>query len=302
MYVPDTGNQRIQVFNSLGQFLSKWGTFGSADGQFNDPYDAAVDASGAIYVVDAVNARIQKFSSPGVFATKWGSSGSAAGQFVFSGGGGVAVDPSGVVYVADYANGRVQGFTADGAFLEQFAGPGTANAAADIAISGAGVTYVVNRFPHNVQAFSAPSGPGLPSSSLPAPVLGRSVNAFPRSGTVFVSLPPGAARAAQVKGRRFVPLQEARQIPVGSLLDTRKGRVTLESAQDSAGNTQSGDFNGGVFQVLQSRKASARGTHHAVAEGVELQALQDGGPRKAGGRVSAQALALGHHPQAEGER
>jgi hypothetical protein len=67
------------------------------------------------------------------------------------------------------------------------------------------------------------------------------------------------ARSAQVKGVRFVPLEEARQIPMGSFLDTRRGTVRLLSARDRRGSTQSGDFAAGVFQVLQSRRASARG-------------------------------------------
>ena len=56
-----------------------------------------------------------------------------------------------------------------------------------------------------------------------------------------------------------MPITEARQIPVGSLLDTRKGTVRLTSARDSKGTTQNGDFAAGVFQVLQSRAAKAKG-------------------------------------------
>ena len=61
-----------------------------------------------------------------------------------------------------------------------------------------------------------------------------------------------------LKGVRFVPITEARQIPVGSLLDTRKGTVRLTSARDSKGTTQNGDFAAGVFQVLQSRARARR--------------------------------------------
>ena len=54
---------------------------------------------------------------------------------------------------------------------------------------------------------------------------------------------------------RFVPLTEARQIPVGSFLDTRRGTVRLQSARDRRGTRQQGDFGSGLFQVLQSRKS-----------------------------------------------
>ena len=46
-----------------GTFLTKWGSFGSGDGQFNEPDGVAIDASGNVYVADTGNNRIQKFDS-----------------------------------------------------------------------------------------------------------------------------------------------------------------------------------------------------------------------------------------------
>ena len=83
-------------------------------------------------------------------------------------------------------------------------------------------------------------GNGAPS---PKPILGRAVNVAVVSGQVLVKLP----------GQRFVPVSSARQIPVGSFLDTTRGTVRLTSAANSRGAVQSGDFSGGVFQVAQSR-------------------------------------------------
>jgi virginiamycin B lyase len=113
---------------------------------------------------------------------------------------------------------------------------------------------------------------------LPPPVLGKQVNAVPLSGSVFVSLPAGAARVAQsvpgLKGRRFIPLREARQVPVGSILDTRKGRVRLQSARNRSGATQSGEFSQGVFQVLQSGKSSARGLTELRLKGASFKSCK----------------------------
>ena len=100
-------------------------------------------------------------------------------------------------------------------------------------------------------------------SDLPAPVLGRTVNAEPVSGEVTVAIPAGAdsagdARTAQ-KGLRFIPLREARQLPVGTFFNTRKGRVRLQTATTRRGRRQAGVFSGGLFQTLQSRRRSARG-------------------------------------------
>ena len=109
------------------------------------------------------------------------------------------------------------------------------------------------------------------SQTVPPPVLGERMNVQKVRGTVLIAIPTGAtgagaARASQ-KGLRFVPLEQVRQIPIGSFLDTRRGTVRLTTARDSAGQTQSGEFSAGLFQVLQSRRPSARGLTDVVAKG-----------------------------------
>lgn len=94
----------------------------------------------------------------------------------------------------------------------------------------------------------------------PPPELGRNVGAAVVSGSVRVGVP-------SEEGVSFVPLEEATRIPVGSFLDTRRGTVSLTSARDRAGRTQSGNFANGLFQVQQSRRRSARGLTDLVLKG-----------------------------------
>ena len=70
----DTGNSRIQKLTAGGVYVARWGTRGSANGQFNTPSGVAVDASGAIYVSDSGNKRIQVFGVLPVSSrsTSWG--------------------------------------------------------------------------------------------------------------------------------------------------------------------------------------------------------------------------------------
>jgi hypothetical protein len=109
-------------------------------------------------------------------------------------------------------------------------------------------------------------------SDLDNPTLGVDVNVQEVAGTVLVGLRGSAARAsgkagASQKGVTFVPLSEARQIPVGSFLDTRKGTVRLESAANARGKRQRGTFLQGLFQVRQSKKRSAKGLTDLILKG-----------------------------------
>jgi hypothetical protein len=53
---------RFEKFSSSGTFITKWGSRGSGDGQFNDPWGIAVDASGNVFVADTGNDRVQVFA------------------------------------------------------------------------------------------------------------------------------------------------------------------------------------------------------------------------------------------------
>jgi hypothetical protein len=77
------------------------------------------------------------------------------------------------------------------------------------------------------------------------PTLGRTFNATPVSGLVYVRV-PGAGKPVQ-------PLTDARQLPVGTTLDTRHGVVRLTSATTTAGRTATGSFSGATVTLLQTR-------------------------------------------------
>jgi tripartite motif-containing protein 71 len=75
--VADTGYNRISVFDPDGARPStpilQFGSYGTANGQFNTPRDVAVDQESNIYVADAANGRIQAFNSSGTFL--WSAAG-----------------------------------------------------------------------------------------------------------------------------------------------------------------------------------------------------------------------------------
>ncbi len=120
--VADTNNDRVQEFNASGEFIRKFGTEGSANGQFEEPYGATFDAKGDIWVADALNNRVQEFNEKGEFIRKFGTEGSANGQLKWPRA--IAIDPKGDVWVADTFNNRAEEFTETGTYIRKF-GAGT---------------------------------------------------------------------------------------------------------------------------------------------------------------------------------
>lgn len=128
IYVLDSGNSRVQKFDSDGTYLSQFGSAGTGNGQFQTPYDIAIDSSGNIYVADAENFRVQKFDSNGTYLSQFGSFGTDNGEFILPAS--VAIDSSGNIYVSDAGvyideESRIQKFDSDGTYLSQFGSTGS---------------------------------------------------------------------------------------------------------------------------------------------------------------------------------
>ena len=147
------------------------------------------------------------------------------------------------------------GFAADGAPL---AAPGANGVAAgdfngdgkpDLAVSNDQantLTVLLNTTTPAAAPSPQPAGPP------PPPVPGKSVVVRVVSGKVLIKYPHGKAPPGG-STTKFGPLTGAVNVPMGSVIDTTKGRIALTSAADTGGTkTQTADFYDGVFQVKQS--------------------------------------------------
>lgn len=74
IFVADSGNNRLQAFDSSGSYLGQIGSLGSGLGQFNQPQGVTVRPNGDIVVVDSGNNRLQLFTFDGQQFTPCGRS------------------------------------------------------------------------------------------------------------------------------------------------------------------------------------------------------------------------------------
>lgn len=108
LYVADTLNFRIQIFDAAGTFVRAFGELGDTPGSFNRPKGVAVDSEGHIYVVDASFNNFQIFNEEGQLLLFVGAGGQSPGEFVLPAG--MFIDEQDRIYVADQGNSRVQVF------------------------------------------------------------------------------------------------------------------------------------------------------------------------------------------------
>ncbi len=81
LFVSDTWNNRIEVFDADGKFVRTFGRAGDGPGYFARPKGIAVDCDGHVWVADAVQDRLQVFTPDGHLLAYLGGHGLLPGQF-----------------------------------------------------------------------------------------------------------------------------------------------------------------------------------------------------------------------------
>lgn len=163
----DTGNHRIQVFDSSGTYratIGATGVAGTANNRFHGPRHIAIYGN-TLYVADSGNHRVQLFDIANPMAPAYLATIGVPGQAGDDNGhlgspSGVAVN-AGFIYIADTWNDRVQVFDrATRSYVAtiggvQGAGNNQFHRPSDVAVDAAGNIYVADFVNTRVQQFNS---------------------------------------------------------------------------------------------------------------------------------------------------
>jgi hypothetical protein len=171
VYVGDTGNDRVQIFNANGSYYATLGSGNSGTGnyEFKCPADVAISpVSKDIYVADKCNQRVQVFTSARAYKATLGATGTSGSDALhFNDPWGVTVDSKGNIYVADSQNHRIQKCnliaSAPGYACSTFAGETGVNAndfghlghPLSVKVDAAGRVYVADEWNNRIQVFNS---------------------------------------------------------------------------------------------------------------------------------------------------
>jgi sugar lactone lactonase YvrE len=109
LYVTDTMNNRIEIFDADGEFIKEFGKAGDGPGYFARPKGIAIDSDDHIWVADGMQDRVQVFNKEGRLLTYLGGHGNLPGQFAALCG--IAFDKkNNRVFTSEQYPGRVQEF------------------------------------------------------------------------------------------------------------------------------------------------------------------------------------------------
>ena len=159
LYVADAGNNRVQVIDSNGHFVTEFGSYGWRDGEFDFPNDVALSLD-TLYVADTGNNRVQycnlvhRIFYPIMTTSQ---------DIEFDAPEGIGLGRNGEVFVVDTRNHRWVQFSRNlvpfltmgsfGSSREQFWNP------TDLVVNPHGTVYVVDTGNHSIKSYDFSGNP-----------------------------------------------------------------------------------------------------------------------------------------------
>lgn len=234
LYVGDVFNNRVNVYDSTGNFINSFGEFGGLipGRAFFGPSGVTFDKAGNVYVGDFSGDKINKYTKDGqLLGVIGGTTGTELGQY--QGIAGVRISPvSGNFYVSDQFNNRVQVLDPNGKALFAFGSLGSGDGQfvqpIGIEIDEYENIYVADSINSRVQVFDK---------------TGKFLTAYGQP-------------AVDASGNPVAPPQLG-GLPFGDPLDLRPGRFNWTAGTSYRdGKLYVGDFFQGRVQVLKVDNAA----------------------------------------------
>jgi DNA-binding beta-propeller fold protein YncE len=163
VFVADTGNKRVVVFDEDGNYLTEFGTAGFDPGQFDEPVGVAVASDGTVYVTDTWNQRVQSFipNEDGTLyfpLQQWdvnGWFGQSVENKPF-----IAVSEDKHVFITDPEGYRVIEFTENGEFVRTWGdfgvGADEIGLASGVTVDPAGSVWVTDAVNNRILRYTLP--------------------------------------------------------------------------------------------------------------------------------------------------
>lgn len=157
VFVADTGNHRIQVFDLKGGFLYQFPVERSAGEAPPAPVDVlALARKHYLYISDKDNHKIKVHRQDGPFVFEWGGFGEERGHFRYPGM--LTANAYNQIFVVDVLNTRVQEFDPDGHFINEIGtwgvSPGELFRPKGVAVDKDDRVFVSDSYMGCVQVFS----------------------------------------------------------------------------------------------------------------------------------------------------
>ncbi len=147
VYVADTGNRRIQKFDSQGEFVLEWS---GGEENFVEPLAVVVTSQDQVLVLDSDMGWIYRFAPDGELLGRF-----AGPQAQFFHPRGMAIDAQDNLYIADTGGCRIVKYDVQGNRLTEFgekgSGPGQLLEPTDVAIAPGGGLYIADTSNRRIQ-------------------------------------------------------------------------------------------------------------------------------------------------------
>ena len=164
VYVADSGNSRVQLFDRTGRFLRQIGGFGFGAGQFGRPQD--IVATGLdVFVTDPQNRNVQRFDRGlNLVATlpSVGRDSGNVGTDLFARPWGIAVSGLGDLYITDSDSDEIVRLSSSGDVVARFGGfgdgTGRLRQPTGIVVDASGRVYVADSGNGRIAVFDAFGG------------------------------------------------------------------------------------------------------------------------------------------------